>query len=232
LTLWLDYGADFYAGVTWNNLPETDGRRVLIGWMNNWQYAQDIPTDPWRSAQSLPRSLGLRQTRDGIRLVQLPVEELGSLATPVHNLQHFPVEGRIRIEETIPELFRLDAELDLAGASRAGFVLHYGDDNETLVGYDAEKQELFIDRRASGMTAFHEAFPGIHAAPLAVDDGILSLHLFADRSSIEVFAEDGLVALTDRIFPEGPFNGLSIWSEGGSIEARRLDINAMASIWQ
>ena len=74
--LWLDHGRDFYAGVTWSDAPKGDGRRVLLGWMNNWQYANDIPTAPWRSAMSVPRALSLTRTPAGIRLVQTPVREL------------------------------------------------------------------------------------------------------------------------------------------------------------
>jgi fructan beta-fructosidase len=71
-TLWVDYGSDFYAAVTWSNVPESDGRRILLGWMSNWDYTQHIPTSPWRSAMTVPRSLRLERTSKGLRLVQEP----------------------------------------------------------------------------------------------------------------------------------------------------------------
>ncbi|MEP7344519.1 MAG: glycoside hydrolase family 32 protein, partial [Gemmatimonadaceae bacterium] len=79
---WADYGADFYAGVSWSDVPESDGRRVWLGWMSNWSYAQEVPTSPWRSAMTVPRELTLRRTPDGLRLVQKPVVELESLWVP------------------------------------------------------------------------------------------------------------------------------------------------------
>src|SRR5436190_986421 len=79
VTLWADYGKDFYAAVSWSDIPPRDGRRLWIGWMNNWQYGDKIPTSPWRSAQSVPRTLALRTTEEGIRLVQQPVSELRRL---------------------------------------------------------------------------------------------------------------------------------------------------------
>ncbi|HEY8837746.1 MAG TPA: glycoside hydrolase family 32 protein, partial [Dehalococcoidia bacterium] len=76
---WADYGPDFYAGVSWNDTPKSDGRRIWLGWMSNWLYAQDVPTSPWRSSMTVPRELSLRRTPGGLRLVQKPVGELKKL---------------------------------------------------------------------------------------------------------------------------------------------------------
>jgi fructan beta-fructosidase len=93
---WADYGKDFYAAVSWSDVPREDGRRLWLGWMNNWQYAQDIPTSPWRSVQSLPRTLALRTTSQGIRMVQQPVMELQQLRGPRRRLAAQPIaEGSL-----------------------------------------------------------------------------------------------------------------------------------------
>lgn len=231
LTLWIDHGADYYAAVSWSDIPESDGRRILLGWMNNWQYAQDIPTDPWRSAQSLPRTLGLRQTPDGLRLTQKVVREFDQLAKPHHTIGRFPVEGRVRVEEDMPPLLLLEATFDPGAADAAGIVLHYGEANETVIGYDADAETLFIDRTKSGKIDFHEAFPAIHTAALDIENGLVSFQIYVDRSSVEVFGEDGLVAITDRIFPEADFSGLSLWARGGAAELHQLEISALESIW-
>lgn len=231
LTLWIDHGADYYAAVSWSDIPETDGRRILIGWMNNWQYAQDIPTDPWRSAQSLPRTLTLRRTSDGLRLAQRVVREFDMLATPHHTIARFPVEGRVSVEEDMPPLLLIEATFDLGEADAAGIALRYGEANETLVGYDAINETLFVDRTKSGNVAFHEAFPAIHTAKLITEDDLVSFKIYVDRSSIEVFGADGLVAITDRIFPEADFSGLSLWSRGGAVELRQMEVSALESTW-
>ena len=77
--LWFDYGPDYYAAVSWNDVPPSDGRRLWLGWMSNGQYSQNVPTSPWRSAMSIPREVRLRKTAEGIRLVQMPVREMQSL---------------------------------------------------------------------------------------------------------------------------------------------------------
>jgi fructan beta-fructosidase len=84
--LWLDHGKDFYAAVTYADVPKPDGRRVLLGWMNNWQYADAIPTAPWRGAMSVPRALALTRTPAGVRLVQRPVRELERLRGAVRQV--------------------------------------------------------------------------------------------------------------------------------------------------
>src|SRR5688572_24548454 len=84
--LWADWGRDFYAAVSWSDIPEHDGRRLWLGWMSNWEYANDVPTSPWRSAMSLPRELTLRDTPGGLRLIQYPVRELARLRGKRHRL--------------------------------------------------------------------------------------------------------------------------------------------------
>lgn len=231
LTLWIDHGADYYAAVSWSDIPETDGRRILLGWMNNWQYAQDIPTDPWRSAQSLPRTLSLRRTTDGLRLVQRVVREFDRLATPHRTIEQLPVEGRIEIAEDLPALLLIEATFNLDASNAAGVILHYGEANETVIGYDKQAKTLFIDRTRSGKIDFHEAFPAVHSAALEIADDTVSFQIYVDRSSVEVFGEDGLIAITDRIFPEADFSGLSVWAEEGAAELSVMEISTLKSIW-
>ena len=89
---WLDYGKDYYAAVSWDDVP--DGRRLMIGWMNNWQYANQIPTSPWRSAMSVPREIGLRTIDGRTEFVQSPVRELRKLRTgPVYELEDRTVQA-------------------------------------------------------------------------------------------------------------------------------------------
>src|SRR5439155_17722147 len=77
--LWADFGPDFYAAVSYSDIPKQDGRRIWLGWMSNWQYAGDVPTSPWRGAMTVPRELILRSTSSGLRLVQKPVREIEAL---------------------------------------------------------------------------------------------------------------------------------------------------------
>jgi levanase len=228
---WLDYGKDYYAAVSWNGVP--DGRRLMIGWMNNWQYANQIPTSPWRSAMSVPRELGL-QTIDGrTQLVQQPVRELRSLRTRPSYRQH---------RRTIPQgsttlpargkTLAIDADLRLDSAKRAGLKVRTGNGQETVIGYDAEAGELYVDRTRSGTSDFNSNFPGVQRAPLAARNGRIHLHILVDWSSVEVFADHGQTVITDQIFPDATSDGIELFADGGGATLERLKIQPLRSSWQ
>ena len=228
---WLDYGKDYYAAVSWNDVP--DGRRLMIGWMNNWQYANQIPTSPWRSAMSVPRELGL-QTIDGrTQLVQQPVRELRSLRTWPSYRQH---------RRTIPQgsttlpargkTLAIDADLRLDSAKRAGLKVRTGNGQETVIGYDAEAGELYVDRTRSGTSDFNRNFPGVQRAPLAARNGRVHLHILVDWSSVEVFADQGQTVITDQIFPDATSDGIELFADGGGATLERLKIQPLRSSWQ
>lgn len=215
LTLWTDYGKDCYCALTFNHLPREQAP-VMMGWMNNWQYAGDVPTNPWRGQMTVPRGLALRETSDGLRLVQAPVEALAQL------------RGPWRPES---DTFELKIEAPLGDAKEIGWKLRNADDTSTLIGYDREKQQLFVDRTHSGPTGFSKDFPARTAAPLRLKDDILRLHVLVDRSSVEVFAEDGLIAMTNLIFPPPGARRVEPYSKGGKAGAIQMKSWALKSIW-
>jgi fructan beta-fructosidase len=220
---WADYGRDFYAAVTWENVPASDGRRIWIGWMNNWRYANDIPTArDWRGMMSVPRTLGLRRSGDGgaLRLTQRPVQELTALRGAHRAVKPAHLDpGVATVHERAGEAVEIVADLTPKGAREVGLKVRVGGGQETVVGYDVAKQELFIDRTKSGNTAFHADFPGRHAAPLkAGPDGKIKLRVLVDRYSVEVFGNDGEAAVTDLIFPSAESQAVQVYSDGGGTE--------------
>lgn len=207
--LWADFGADFYAAVSWSDIPKADGRRLWLGWMSNWDYANEVPTSPWRGAMSVPRELGLRQTAGGLRLVQRPVRELASLRGPGHRIENttwsaaatwlagLPVQGPAL------EVF-LEVE-GLAAGDEWGLALATGPAEATTLRWSGATSELSLDRTRSGLVDFHPKFKAIHTAPAPANGGRLDLRLLVDTSSIEVFAAGGQTVLTDLILPSpGP----------------------------
>jgi fructan beta-fructosidase len=227
--LWADYGRDFYAAVSWSDIPRADGRRVWLGWMNNWEYAQEIPTSPWRSAQSLPRTLALRTTSRGIRMMQQPVNELRQLRGRRRTLAAQSIgEGttslaRHGIAGTALEIV---AEFEVGTAAELGLKVRTGDQGdreETVIGIDPRAGQLFVDRTRSGQAGFHPQFAGRHAAPLAIENGRVRLHVFVDWSSIEVFAANGEVVITDQIFPAPESGGVALYARGGAARLVSLD---------
>ncbi|PYI89648.1 MAG: hypothetical protein DME26_00715 [Verrucomicrobia bacterium] len=158
VVLWADYGKDDYAAVSWSDIPASDGRRLWLGWMNNWQYADKIPTHPWRGAMTVPRVLTLKQTDQGLRLAQRPAAELQRLRG--EHKQYSDV--RVKPDAPfVPGLsgasLEIIAEFEPGSATEFGLKVRKSASEQTVVGYDGQ---LFVDRIESGMTDFSPEFPG------------------------------------------------------------------------
>lgn len=212
--LWVDFGADFYAAQSWSDAP--DGRRLWLGWMNNWQYAPHIPTSTWRGAMTIPREVRLAQTAEGARLVQTAVSELTQLRTTHHTWQNLTLTPDAPFTPDVAgDALEIIVEMDVpVTANKVGIRVRVGEGEETAVGYAPKSNTLFVDRSRSGQGAFHDQFATIHTAQFEPANGRLRLHLFVDKSSIEVFVNEGLLSLTDQIFPSGESVGVELFVEG------------------
>ena len=222
--LWADFGSDFYAAVSWSDIPKADGRRLWIGWLSNWVYAQDVPTSPWRSAMSVPRELMLGETPSGLRLLQKPVRELEKIRRNGHRLQGSSIANAnawitgLGIKGNLLEIaveFEVPADPGEFGAS-----VHSSAREQTRLACDLKNGRLQLDRTRSGRIDFHPAFSGVHSGPLRSIDGKVRLHLLLDTGSIEVFANDGETVLTDLIFPESADLNLRLFATGNSDQIR------------
>ncbi|HEV7282057.1 MAG TPA: glycoside hydrolase family 32 protein [Pirellulaceae bacterium] len=230
---WADYGADFYAAVSWNDVPKADGRRIWLAWMSDWSYAGAIPTSPWRSAMTIPRELFLFQAKDGLRMGQRPVEELKKLRGEERRLEKgtFPEasawiakqgieSGPLELEATFP-----------AGEGSQGFRLFERGDVATTVLIDRHAGQVIVDRTRSGNTGFHEAFAKRHVAPLDDAEGPVHLHLFVDASSVEVFVNGGERSITSQLFPPEGSDGVSLFGEENAV-VEDLRVWPLQSIWK
>lgn len=229
--LWVDYGKDFYASTSFSDIPASDGRRIWMGWLTNWQYANVEPTSPWRGAQSIPRALSLRRVDGATRLIQEPIAELKELrGEHLHIKTHNVAEANRLLQSFHSDCYEIIAELESSSASELGFEVRKGATEETLVGYDAGRGELFIDRTKSGQVGFSKDFPGRHAGP-AKGGKQVRMHLFVDRSSVELFGNHGTTVISDRIFPSPDSNGLELFANGSDTKIRSLDIWIIRSAW-
>ena len=164
---WLDYGRDFYAGVTFNNVPKN--RRIMIAWMNNWQYAGSIPTDPWRSAMSVPRDLGLQTVGDDVRLKSTPVRELQKLRQSRYKLKSTRlVEGTTRLTNPRAkgDTVEVIAKFRARNAEKFGLRVRTGNGQRTVIGYDVDRGGIYVDRTRSGDVSFSPSFPSVEFAPV------------------------------------------------------------------
>ncbi|WP_233131783.1 glycoside hydrolase family 32 protein [Robiginitalea sediminis] len=232
---WLDYGADNYAFVTWDNAPVGWGRRLGIGWMSNWQYAQQVPTEKWRSAMTLPRVLELVQEDSSYVLAAQPVPSVTGLRR-----SGFALPGRISGFQSIQGDFRpsrceLEFRVDLEAttAKAFGFTLKNTKGNRLEIRMDPRTNTLVVDRTESGPKGFSDAFfEGPHRAPLHLEGGSVDLRVFLDVSSIEIFANGGRLNFTDIFFPEEPFDTLEFWAEDGELVLSEGQVHALSTSWE
>ena len=232
-TLWVDYGKDCYCEFSFNHAPDA-GKPPALGWMNNWQYAGKIPTSPWRGQMTFPRRLSLRSTAAGIRLVQAPVETIESLRGE-HLVFHQPavaaLNRQLAARKHASETYEMAATMRLGKAQRIEWKVLASGEHFTTVGYDRASGQLYVDRTHSGATGFSPQFPARTSAPLKLSNGELKLRMLVDRSSVEVFANDGLVVMTNLVFPDPAATGISLATTGGDPQDLAVELWSLRSIW-
>ncbi|MEC1522146.1 glycoside hydrolase family 32 protein [Neobacillus niacini] len=228
--LWLDYGRDNYAGVSWSDIQ--DGRRIYLGWMSNWRYANQVPTEGWRSAMTLPRELSLASTENGVRLFQKPVAEVHTIRKETESYPDTAIESGGNVSVPVKNsLLELTIEFEKVTSSQFGIIIQHSDEEKTVIGYNAVEEKLFVDRTLSGDKSFSTSFPAVQEAALKLANQRLKLQLFLDTSSIEVFANDGELAVTSLLFPHKAGKELILFSNEGTTNAANLKLTELDSIW-
>lgn len=212
--LWLDYGMDNYAGVTWSN---TGDRKVMIGWMNNWSYAGNVPCSPWRSAMTLPRELKLIEYDGKPLLANTVVTEIDKIASTWQSAgATFDAKDSYQL--------RIKLNLD----KNSTITLSNGSDEAFVIDVNAQARIVAVHRNAkTGKTNFNGSFsiPSMQA-PLNIVGDVVTLDLFVDQSSVELFTENGSMAMTNLVFPQSIYNSLSV--TGADYEAQ---IRQLKRIW-
>ena len=212
--LWLDFGMDNYAGVTWSN---TGDRKVMMGWMNNWQYAGAVPCSPWRSAMTLPRELKLIEYGGKPLLANTVVSEIDKIAGQWQTAgADLDVKDAYQLRITL----NLDknSTITLSNSADEKYVLDVNSTARTLTAHRTS---------ATGKSSFNGSFsvPSIQA-PLNVTGNTVTLDLFVDQSSVEIFTQNGSMSMTNLVFPQSVYNRLTV--EGASYEAK---VRPLKSIW-
>jgi len=226
-----NYGPEYYAAQTWSHVP--DGRRIMTAWM--WSFADQDPAgiSTTGGMLTLPVELTLATTPDGPKILQRPVAELKQLRrNPFVSTDVFLTARPSFLENAYGNQCEIVANIEMGTASKAGLSI-MGDSAgaETIVGYDAVKREVYIDRSHSGLTGVTGA-GDYFSAPLALDQNHVTLHIFVDHSSVEVFAGNGLVAMTARCFPPATAKTTKAFAVGGEATLKSIQIYPMASSWR
>ena len=190
VTKWMDYGKDHYATVSFSNAP--DGRIVVLPWMSNWQYANQVPTQQFRSANGLPRDLG-HYSYNG--------EDYVSVKPSPEVFAAFEKKPSGRLQPA--------AYIEVTNIkSNASIVLSNDKGERVTMVYDGKNATFSMDRTESGVTDFHSDFKAKTVAP--TNGVIKSMQIFIDRCSIEAFDTEGKVAMTNLVFPSKPYDKIIV----------------------
>lgn len=200
VTKWMDYGKDHYATVSFDNAPE--GRRVVIAWMSNWQYANQVPTKQFRSANSIPRDLDLFVDGDETYCGVIPSKEM--LALRGNKVK--------KLTDACELIVDVKGSLELVLSNTKGELV--------TLSYNARQQTFAMDRTKSGDVGFSEAFPATTIAP--THGALKQLRIFIDHSSIEVFDADGKMAMTNLVFPSEPYQNIKV--KGGKVTIYEIKV--------
>ncbi len=227
-TRWIDYGPDNYAGITWSNTGE---RKIFLGWMSNWQYANVVPTQSWRSATTIPRDLSIEKVGDKYLVQSIPVPELSAFAEKPINLNN--IEGsNYDLTAKVGQLTGpVRVQLTSDNIENFSFTLSNLSGEKVVLGYDKESNTYYVDRTASGKTAFEKGFAKRHTAPRLTDKATVDLTLIIDNASVELFADNGLTVMTQIFFPNGPFANITLQAAEG-FAVKFLQYNKLRSMFE
>lgn len=221
---WLDHGADYYAANSISGAP--GGKPVLLGWMGNWDYAQHVPTTPWRGSMAIPRELTLVRGQKRLELrsaiagvARETLEHSGEVKSK--NLTVGP-EAQDLGADFASRTQLIELEMDLTSAREAGILLRRSADGSASlrISYNKEKRTVKVDRSKAGTSNFSEKFSPYHevALPSSGSDGKVHLRILLDSSSVEVFAQDGAAVISDTFFPDWDNTGSSVFSMDGNTD--------------
>lgn len=223
-TKWMDWGKDNYATVTWNNAP--DGRCIALGWMSNWQYANNVPTRQYRSANTLARDLTLYREGQELYLKSTPSVEVKKARGKKVSIPSFKVSEKheiVNLFEDNQGAYEVEIVIQNAGASKIAFCLLNDKGEKVSMYYDLNRKQFVMDRSESGTVDFSKDFPAVTVAPVNVDKE-LTLRLFVDRSSIEAFGEDGKFVMTNLVFPSQPYVKMCFEADKNGYAVKALNV--------
>jgi fructan beta-fructosidase len=221
----VDWGKDYYAAIPFNDRPAQQTKPIMIGWLNDWEYANKLPSTPFKGAMSVPRQISLRRTSAGLELVQQPVS-LQALRGKPMTRTNLTVNGTLPLDFT-GESYELEAEMKIGSAKKIGIQLLKSESEVSVLTYDVATKKLSFDRTKSGNVGFSDRFPSVESMVVEPQKGLLKLHILVDKSIVEIFANDGQRVLTDVVFPTKHEGKIALFAEGGKVDVKSLTVWAI-----
>jgi sucrose-6-phosphate hydrolase SacC (GH32 family) len=227
-TMWLDYGRDFDGALSWENVPASDGRRILAAVMNS--YGGHPPTNTWKGMLSFPRTLELKTLNGKLQFLQWPISELRTASTPLIELTNQTLEiGQSLLSDIRGRSLDISLSFIPASGSTLSLAVRKGGSEQTLIKYAESSKALYVDRDRSGNTGYDPAAGGIHEASLAPDaTGVVKVRVLVDECSVEVYGGEGQVVVSNLIFPSTSSDGLSLTATGGAVELHSVAVMKIA----
>ncbi len=224
-----DYGTDYYAAIAYHNTP--DKEPISIGWLNNWNYANEIPTSPWKSVMSLPRKLSLKKINNEWILIQQVIPSFQTLRKESVVF----VNKTITKEETLGfagQVFEMELMFQPPLTGESGIKLAVGNNHFLKISYNAQHQQMAIDRSQTN-TSFSKIFASINraVAPVQLKNGKLKWHIYFDKCIAEIYVNDGEAVFTTQIFPEENENNIQLFSIEGQAIFDYLNFWKLKTIW-
>lgn len=236
---WLDYGKDNYAGITWDNIPELDGRRIQIAWMNNWEYAGAIPTyspgnNGSRSSMTLPRELSLGRNSQGhLFLRNKVVSEIERIASEWKTVTNENIENKknFTLDLGNKKAYHIQLTTTLSKEQTLTLSLQNATGETSQAQINNVSERIYFYRNNSGNVSFSDLFPKMSFGPFSYNSDPVTLDLYIDQSSVEIIANDGALTLTNQVFPASIYDRISIQTNIGSVPVL-VKLRTFDSIWK
>ncbi|WP_231555173.1 glycoside hydrolase family 32 protein [Cellulophaga sp. Hel_I_12] len=227
---WLDWGTDNYAGITYNNTPNQE--RIFIGWMSNWSYARDTPTNTWRSAMTIPRNLSLKEINDEYQLINYPIDNFKNL---LENAITKTVELKPQAEEAVVYDHFNQTQITFTTKARdfkLNFKNNFGDN--LLLEMNGKENTFILNREKSGKVDFQEDFASIQKMPIGhLPKDLIEVKILMDWSSIEIFINKGQYVMTAQLFPNENYSQLNfVNTSEADVIFNEIKLEKVKSIWK
>lgn len=225
--LWIDWGVDNYAGVTFGNV---EGRHLFMGWMSNWNYSNFTPTRYYRNAMTLPRELSLKHNGDHLFLASRPAAEVYAARKQYAQHKDVKVDGKVFVGDLMKGLdgaYAMTMRLTPKGDGEYGFRLCNSLGEYVEFRFDPAEATLTLDRSKSGKVEFSERYITTPIVTPVPEADSYELELYVDRHSTELFINDGDVVFTNCVFPNEPYDSIEFFSDGKSVKAEDIVVYKM-----
>ena len=221
--LYIDYGKDFYAGITFNNIPATDGRAIMMGWANCWRYANDIPTKGFRGMYTVPRELALRNVNGSLQVGQQPAKELYNYTQSIFDAPAIELDNAAKLLDPAKGT-ALDISFTLQTDALAGIHVLKSGTEQTTIAYDNSTKTFSVDRRQSGDTSFSNVFASIETLKLNAASDKIKVRILVDKSVLEIFVNNGEYVFTEQVFPKHNEGSIELFAEKGKANFSNVSV--------